>query len=164
MQELRATYPDMTAARAAIDALQYGGIDPADIRLLGRAADAARRADERRNSTARDVPLVWRVFWRGVLWSLIGTPVGALLGAVLVAAGLVVINWWFTVLMWALFEHLLGGIWGAYAALGIGDAWEMTFQDIEGMPIVVAVRAVTADAEARVERILRDTKPAGLSV
>ena len=131
--------------------------DGSRIRLLGAAADAARAADARTNSAARDRPLVWRIFWRGVLWSLVGTPVGALLGLTLGLAGLEVINLWFTVLLWALFGHLLGGMWGAYAALSTGDAWEMTFQDVEGMPIVVAVR-IEGDA-ARVERVLRANTP-----
>jgi hypothetical protein len=162
MQELRATYADMTAARTAIDALQYGGVDPADIQLLGAAADAARRADEQRNSAARDLPLVRRVLWRGVWWSIVGAPVGALLGGALALVGLQIINWWFTVLLWALFGHLLGGMIGAYAALGIGTAWEMTFQDVEGMPVVLAVRATTPDAAARADRLLRATQPRGI--
>lgn len=155
--EIAATYGTMAAARKAIDDLQYGGVDGSRIRLLGAAADAARAADARTNSAARDRPLVWRIFWRGVLWSLVGTPVGALLGLTLGLAGLEVINLWFTVLLWALFGHLLGGMWGAYAALSTGDAWEMTFQDVEGMPIVVAVR-IEGDA-ARVERVLRANTP-----
>lgn len=155
--EITATYAAMASARKAIDELQYAGVDGSRIRLLGAAANAARSADARKSSAERDRPLVWRVFWRGVLWSLVGTPAGALLGLALGLAGLDVINVWFTVLLWALFGHLLGGMWGAYAALSTGDAWEMTFQDAEGMPVVVAVR-VEGDA-ARVERILRANTP-----
>jgi hypothetical protein len=49
----------------------------------------------------------------------------------------------------------MGGMWGAYAALSIGDAWEMTFQDVEGMPVVVAVHVESAETADRVERMLR---------
>jgi hypothetical protein len=153
--DVTATYADMAAARRAIDALQYGGIDPSQIRLLGAAADAARAADARTDTSARDVPMIWRVFWRGVLWSIIGAPAGAVAGLALGLAGFVAINIWITIAVWALFGHLMGGMWGAYAALSIGDAWEMTFQDVEGMPVVVAVHVESAETADRVERMLR---------
>lgn len=162
--DVTASYADMAAARRAIDALQFAGFDPAEIRLLGAAADAARRAEARANMSRRDLPLIRRITWRAILWSLVGAPVGAVIGAVLVPAGAIVINWWFTVLMWTLFGHLIGGMWGAYAALSIGDAWEMTFEHVEGMPIVVAVRAEDERAAARAERILRAHAPAGVAV
>jgi len=162
--DVTATYADMAAARRAIDALQFAGFDPAEIRLLGAAAEAARRAEARTNMSDRDVPLVWRVLGRGILWSIVGTPVGAVIGVVLAVAGAVVINWWFTVLMWALFGHFIGGMWGAYAALSIGDAWEMTFERVEGAPIVVSVRVADAAAAGRAERALRAHGPAGVGV
>jgi hypothetical protein len=99
--------------------------------------------------------MIWRVFWRGVLWSIIGAPVGAVAGLALGLAGFVAINIWITIAVWALFGHLMGGMWGAYAALSIGDAWEMTFQDVDGMPVVVAVHVESAETADRVERMLR---------
>ncbi len=162
--DVTATYGDMGAARRAIDALQYGGIDPAQIRLLGAALDAARAADARTDTSARDMPMIWRVFWRGVWWSIIGAPVGAIGGLALGLAGFVAINIWVTIGVWALFGHLMGGMWGAYAALSIGSAWEMTFQDVEGTPVVVAVRAEGSEQAARVEHLLRGSGPTGVAV
>ena len=162
--DLTASYADMDGARKAIDALEFHGIDPSRIRLLGAAADAARRADERPNMARRDLRLAWRLIWRAVLWSLIGAAAGAVAGVGFWLAGFVVINPWFTVLMWALFGHLTGGMWGAYAALSIGDAWEMTFERVDGMPVVVAVRVDGAAAAAHAERILRASAPQGVAL
>ncbi|MBF6600918.1 MAG: hypothetical protein IVW36_10460 [Dehalococcoidia bacterium] len=163
--DVSATYGSAAAARRAIEALQYAGIDPSQIRLLGAAVDAARAADARPNASGRDLPMVWRVFWRGLLWSVIGTPAGALVGLALGLAGFVAINLWITIALWALFGHLLGGIWGAYAALSIGDAWEMTFQDAEAAPVIVSVRIEGSSGQlGRVEQLLRDGGPSAVAV
>jgi hypothetical protein len=154
---------DMAHARAVIDALQYAGVEASLISMHGEGVDAARRADARANSSHTDIPLVWRVFWRGALWSVIATPLGGLLGLALGLAGFVAINLVVTALLWALVAHLVGGMVGAYMALGMGDAWALTFHRTDGGAVTVTVACPDAAAAARAERIIRAKDPLAIA-
>lgn len=155
-----AEYADMEAARRAIDALQFNGVEAGRIALLGAAAEAARRADAKANMAERDTPLIWRILWRGLLWSIVGGVVGVALGLIFTVSGVEVFggdNLALQVASWAMFAHIAGALWGAYAAISSGGAWEATFMaaDVHG-PVILGVRASSDGDVQRVERILRE--------
>jgi hypothetical protein len=153
-------YTDMAGARRAIDALQFNGVEAGNIALLGAAAKAVREADARTNMADRDTPLIWRILWRGFLWSIAGGVLGVALGLVLTLSGVEVFggdNAALQIASWAMFAHVAGALWGAYAAISSGGAWEATFlaADVEGRVIVGVRAAPGADAE-RIARIMRE--------
>ncbi|HYM14568.1 MAG TPA: hypothetical protein VEZ14_03340 [Dehalococcoidia bacterium] len=155
-----AEYADLAGARRAIDALQFSGVEAGDIALLGAAAVAARRADTRTNMAARDTPLIWRILWRGFLWSIVGGVLGVALGLVFTFSGVDVFggdNVALQVASWAMFFHVAGALWGAYAAISGGGAWEATFMaaDVEGR-VLLGVRAAPGADAARIARTLRE--------
>jgi len=154
-----AEYPDLAGARRAIDALQFSGVESGSIALLGAAASAARRADARSNMAERDTPLIWRILWRGFWWSIAGGVLGVAMGFAFTFAGVEVFggdNMALQVASWAMFAHVAGALWGAYAAISSGDAWESTFlsADVDGR-VIVGVRSDEDDI-ARIARILRE--------
>ena len=153
-------YTDMAGARRAIDALQFNGVEAGNIALLGAAAKAVREADARTNMADRDTPLIWRIVWRGFLWSIVGGVLGVALGVVLTLSGVEVFggdNAALQIASWAMFAHVAGALWGAYAAISSGGAWEATFlaADVEGR-VIVGVRAAPGADLERIARIMRE--------
>ena len=159
---ISALYADMQGARRAIDALQNDGVEANSIALTGEGADAARRiANGSRNTNASDAPILGRVIWRCVLWSIVGAILGAGVGFVLGLSGLtfpgVSNNMAIQIASWAMFLHVGGALWGAYAGISNGSAWALTFQPIgsEGGRVFVNVAASNEHDSHRAERILR---------
>jgi hypothetical protein len=153
-------YADMAGARRAIDALQFSGVEAGNIALLGAAAKAVRAADARANMADRDTPLIWRILWRGFLWSIVGGLVGLALGLAFTFSGIGAFggdNAALQIASWAMFGHVAGALWGAYAAISGGGAWEATFAaaDVEGR-VIVGVRAAPGADIERIARILRE--------
>ena len=63
---------------------------------------------------------------------------------------------------WAMFLHVGGALWGAYAGISNGSAWELTFQPIDRGRVFVNVGAANERESQRAERVLRSR--AALSV
>lgn len=151
----------MVVARRAIEALQNDGVEANIITLSGEGADAAkRRADSQRNHNASDAPIIGRVIWRCVLWSIVGGGLGVVVGLVLGGSGLTLPgssnNLALQVASWAMFFHVGGALWGAYAGISSGSAWELTFQPVSGGGrVFVDVAAENEQESQRAERILR---------
>lgn len=157
-----ALYADMESARRAIDALQNNGVEANSITLSGEGADAARRiANSSRNTNASDAPILGRVIWRCVLWSIVGAVLGVGVGLAFGLSGLTFPgmsnNAALQVVSWAMFLHIGGALWGAYAGISNGSAWELTFQPIgsEGGRVFVNVAATNEHDSHRAERVLR---------
>jgi len=163
-----AEYADMAAARRAIDALQFGGVEATRIALLGEAAESARRADAQRNMAGRDTPLMWRIIWRGFLWSIVGGVLGVALGLVFGLLGVGLPGYGgslgIQIASWAMFAHVAGALWGAYAAISSGDAWEATFQSGPTGPVVIGVRTDDPREIERSARILREKQANSVSL
>jgi len=152
-----AEYACMEQARAAIEALQFAGIEASDIALAGTGADEARRLADAGGVSRGERRMLGRVLWLGFWWSAVGAVAGIALGALFGATG-----WLFPgtsmalqVACWGMFLHIAGALWGAYAGLSMGGAWELSYQQVSG-PVTLAVTARTASGRARVERIARD--------
>lgn len=160
-----AEYPSMPAARRAIEALQYDGVEATRISLAGPAVEEARQADSEPNSLRRDEPIVWHIVLRAVWWSIVGGVAGALVGLIAAAIGFDfgVGGPPIQIAGWAMFGHVAGGLWGAYAALTSGDAWELTFQPTQGA-VIVSVRADNRREIDRCLHIMREKQPVRVGV
>lgn len=160
-----ARFPDMAAARRAIESLQNAGIEAGRIALTGDSADAARASAALRSSST-DLPIFWRALLKGFWWGVWGALAGALIG---------VFVWWadipapgfgeslaLQVATWAMYLHVAAAICGLYAGIGgMGDAWELSFQRTAG-PVDIGVRVPARDID-RVARILRDRGASSVS-
>lgn len=132
---MTALYGDMDGARRGIEALQNDGVEAGTISLSGEGADAAKRiASSQRNTNASDAPIIARVVWRCVLWSIVGAVAGIGVGLALGTSGLTLPgmsnNLAIQVASWAMFLHVGGALWGAYAGISSGSAWALTFQPV----------------------------------
>lgn len=156
-----AAYPDMDGARKAIDALQFAGVDSADIALLGSGARKAQnRADRSIDTTERDRPMVGHIVLRAVVFGAIGAGVGAALGFVLALIGFefgpAVDSLPVQLATWAMFGVIVGTLWGAYSALSVNPGWELTFQPTDTARVLVGVNRRTDAEIERAEKLLRD--------
>jgi hypothetical protein len=164
-----ALYPNMEGARRAIDALQNDGVEANSISLSGEGADAAKRmADSQRNTSASDAPILGRVIWRCVLWSIVGAVLGVAIGLAFGLSGLLLPgtsnNVALQVASWAMFLHVGGALWGAYAGISSGSAWELTFQPAgDNGRVFVNVAATNERESARAERVLRSKSALSVS-
>ncbi len=157
-----ALYLDMEGARRAIDALQNDGVEAANITLSGEGADAAKRiANSSRNTNASDAPILGRVIWRCVFWSIVGAVLGVGVGFAFGLSGLTFPgtsnSMALQVASWAMFLHVGGALWGAYAGISSGSAWELTFQPVgsDRGRVFVNVAATNERESSRAERVLR---------
>lgn len=138
-----AEFDGLTDARHAIEVLERAGIDAGDIALLGTPAEqAAARTRERKPA-----------------WSWIRIGRGMAIGAGIGIAGGLLIGW----LTGALFLEgnlvsaistgaaagfIGGALFGAMAGLALGDAWEMSQEDVRG-PVAINVGSDDVDTIRR---------------
>src|SRR5437764_191294 len=151
-----ATFPDMGAARRALDALERAGVDGEDISLLGRQADEVAAQQDTRE---RDAHLVGEVSDKAVKGSALGTVAGAVAGTVAfvipgigpgIGAGI-----WAATLGGAVAGGAVGGLAGGVAATNQTEDWELSFDEVaEGKVLVATHCEDEADAD-RHEEILQ---------
>lgn len=157
-------FPDLGAARAAIDALSHARLEADNVSLTGAAAD---RAAADTNTRIRDASITKYVS-RGVLrGALIGAAVGAG-GGLIVAVGLAVLDVEVTragvlvaLLLGLIGGSMLGGFLGGMSVLDPAEPWELTFEEQEGHAIVGVHSEQPQDAD-RAEQILQDQHPIDL--
>lgn len=160
-----AAFPDMAAARGAIDALQRRGVDGNNISLLGRAAEEVRNdlsTEERDAGVAKDVSK------SAAIGTAAGVSAGALAGLVggLVAFGIPGIGpavgtaIWATTLGGAGVGAAIGGLVGGTSAISTSPAWGNTFKEsIRAGRVLVGVHADTREEVDSAVQVLRDQHP-----
>lgn len=151
-------YDSMEAARKAIDALQFAGIEADDISLHGPPAEqAARRTDK--ETLPVDRPIVQRVAIRAIGWGIAGGIVGAILGLILwsadVGIGAMTDSAAFQIGMWTLAGLIAGTLIGAYSAITVSEAWEMTYEPVAEGRVLVGVHSDNEKEIASADKVLR---------
>jgi hypothetical protein len=154
-----ASFPDMEAARAAVEALENAGVAASSISLLGPGADEAVSPADTAQRDERTVDKGMKATLGGAAT---GAGVGGALGFLAGAAAFGVPG---------VGPVLAGGIWaatlgGAAAGGGVGftagamtkmrqsEAWEMTLQDVgEGLVIVGAHTEDEAEHDRAVDAL-----------
>jgi hypothetical protein len=156
-----ARYPDLRAARRAIESLEAAGIDGNDIALVGEGALEAEHVDRRPERDARVLGHVTKwVLLGALLGAVIAAPISALcVGAVVLLwpGGLSHPLWAFALVVgWGIVAGLiLGGFSALSRKTGFSESWEATFGDPGGRPVWLAI--YTEDAAA--VRTLPGTDP-----
>ena len=163
MAELRATYPDADAARAAISALERHGVDANDIRFVHdpRGVHEAKTGEATREV---DMATTSQVGKRSFTLSLILSTIGAIAGF----AG----GWLWSdgemgpALMGAVGFWIVGGVlgflYGGYTGLAVSEEWSDTFES-RGGPATVEVH-VADDEVVDLRDRLEATHPTDVTV
>lgn len=163
MAELRATYPDADAARAAITALERHGVEANDIRFIGGAngmheatsGDATREVDM---ATTHEVGT--RSFKASIVLSTIGAIAGFAVGWFASdgdlgpALGAAVGAW--------IVGGVLGFLYGGYSGIAASEEWSDSFE-ARGGPATVEV-SVDDDHVIDLRQQLESTSPTEVTV
>jgi len=159
-------FGSLDGARRALEQLQNHGVDSADIRLSGEAADrAAADAAVPGGTSGVQRRLVRRYAAASLVGALAGLFAGAVLGAI-VASVLRAVGWdaagsagWFAfvVVAFALIGATVGLLVRIERTTGYDDTWELALDRVEGTAWVV-VRVDPADRRtaASVRKVLED--------
>ncbi len=151
------SFIDEAGARAGEDALRAAGM--ADDRLDVRRV-ALRASGPGSHLEAR---FVWRLVWIVVWWSIVGGVAGAALGA---------LAWWagiggggtfglvLQVVGWAMFGHLIGGMWAGYLLLADRSKREFTPESGEPIGYVAVVRVLCRNRD-EIERVRERLEASG---
>jgi len=156
-----ASFPSMESARDAIEALEHAGVDGDEIELLGQPADVARFPSQPGGPDKRmALHLVRRVALGALMGALAGLVLGVLSGLLVAVgtdatdsrSGLVTA----IAIVGVGLGVTLGVLVSFERAIGLSDAWPLTFEDVPDGPVWVAVytgggrtRVRAADALAR---------------
>jgi hypothetical protein len=162
-----AVFPDMDAARQAIDGLERAGIDAGHISLLGPGAE--REAGDT-DTTERDVEATGHVGGRALAGGAAGTAAG---GAVGFLAGLVAFSIpgvgpvigagvWAATAAGAIGGGAVGGVLGGISSVGMTPAWELTHGHVRGGRVVVGVHSEDEEEMGRAEESLRKLDPVAI--
>jgi hypothetical protein len=127
-------------ARAAADALVATGFPPSAI---------ASGQESRRDARERHV--IWRVFWVGFCWGVVGAVLG---GAVGLGVGALFGGTVIQVVGWAVLFHVLGAMYGLYVELIRTGAHVLARQ--VGGRAVLRVACPDAVAASRASAIVRE--------
>ena len=128
-------FPDAAAAQRAVDGLAAAGVADEAITVAGGAPSGSPPRRE------REERFLGRLVLIVVGWSIIGTAVGVAMGLLFNALGVgpggtggLLIQ----IVSWALFAHLIAGLWAGYALLTKGESREPV-RHIAGGRVVVSV-------------------------
>ncbi len=163
---VEAEYPTMKGATQAMSALEWAGIEAANVAMAGPAIE---RAFYKRDTQQRDTRLARDMIKRAGGTAVVGIIVLGILGGI---AGLVVgrlwgldgYNSWLTSGLGALLGLIIGGEGGAMiggeAALNMNEASEFKYDDSEeGVPAIVRVHVHDEKMAQRAATILQAKHP-----
>jgi hypothetical protein len=139
-----AVFPDSRRAAAARDRLLAAGVAAGDVVTRDAAIPQYAASAHEGNFMARVVVII-------VAWSIVGTAIGAGLGAALSltigpsgTSGLII-----QMVSWAIFAHMLGGIWAGYLLLADRSGREIG----HGRPVILTARCGTIDETFLTEQL-----------
>lgn len=138
MTEVRATFPTITDAQRAHERLAETGVLAEDMAMTTAAPSLIEETASEGRTMGRIVIVI-------ALASVVGTGIGVALGALLHiligpkgTSGLVI-----QVVSWAIFAHLLIGMWAGYFLLA-----DRTEREIgRGRPVILVIQCANIDAD-----------------
>jgi hypothetical protein len=162
-----AVFPGMQQAREAIDALERGGIDAAEVSLLGPAAE---EAAEHLDTRDRDESMTERVGSRATAGAVAGGATGGLAGFLAGLAAFAIpgvgpvlgAGVWAATIGGAVAGGSIGGVIGGYSAVDMNEAYELTYESVRAGRVVVGVHSEDPAHVRRGEEILRKLDPLGV--
>jgi hypothetical protein len=169
LEKVIATFGSMDDAQRALDALDWAGIETAEVSLHGRAADLRAQDDDQPSSRARDRRLAGYVVRRTLIGTILAAATCTLIGliagvitAVLTdgASDGVVIG--VALAVSAAFGVIVGGLLGAESTLNVHPGWEASFAGRRDGAVSIAVQSEAERDVVRAETVLRAKRPISL--
>jgi hypothetical protein len=162
-----AVFPGMQQAREAIDALERGGIEAAEVSLLGPAAE---EAAEHLDTRDRDAGMAERVGSRATVGAVAGGATGGLAGFLAGLAAFAIpgvgpvlgAGVWAATIGGAVAGGSVGGVIGGYSAVDMNEAYELTYESVRAGRVVVGVHSEDPAHVQKGEEILRKLDPLGV--
>jgi hypothetical protein len=159
-----AVFPDMQAAAEAVDALERGGIDGAEISVLGKPVEEAATETD---TTERDAAVSNRVGKRVMVGAASGTAAGGLAGFLAGLAAFAIpgvgpvigVGVWASTVAGAVAGGAVGGVVGGVSSLDMTEAWELTQEEVGAGRVLVGVHSADPDRVEKGSQILRDGEP-----
>ncbi len=163
-----AAFREMSEARKALDALERGGIDAAEISLLGPAAE---EAAEHLDTRERDAGVAGRVGTRATVGAVAGGATGGLAGflaglaafAIPGAGPVIGAGVWAATIGGAVAGGSVGGVIGGYSAVDMTEAYELTYESVRAGRVLVGVHSDEPDDVEKGEEILRKLEPLSIN-
>jgi hypothetical protein len=160
-------FPGMQQAREAIDALERGGIDAAEVSLLGPAAE---EAAEHLDTLDRDEGMAERVGSRATVGAVAGGATGGLAGFLAGLAAFAIpgvgpvlgAGVWAATIGGAVAGGSVGGVIGGYSAVDMNEAYELTYESVRAGRVVVGVHSEDPAHVQKGAEILRKLDPLGV--
>jgi hypothetical protein len=163
-----ASFPTLTEARLAIEALGRAGIEGKRITIGGEAGDRAAKLTE---TSADDGRIMSRWFGYVAQWAVLGVIVGVVAGipvgaaVIELAGGVVTLGAVVaSAFLGALFAGLIAGLAAAFYAVQAGDSWELTFQETYGDTAIVGVHSDAPDEIEKARSVLKGQHPLNVRV
>lgn len=165
---VEAEYPSITSAEQALSALEWAGIEAANVKLAGPAVE---RSFYRRDTQQRDAHMMKDIVGHALTVAALGAVLCGLAGGVagLVAGrafGLSGYESWLTCGLGALLGGIIGAeagaMIGAEMAININEASEFKFDEDRHEPAIVRVSVSDDRAADRAATILRAKRPVSM--
>jgi outer membrane lipoprotein SlyB len=165
---VEAEYGSITSAEQALSALEWAGIEAANVTLAGPAVE---RSFYRRDTQQRDGRMMRDILRRSVIGGTAGGALCLLAGGILGlfigrAFGLSGYESWLTSGLGALLGGIIGveagAMIGAEVALNINEASEFKFDEDRHEPAIVRVQVRDEKTADRAEAILRAKRPVSM--
>ncbi|HEV8421376.1 MAG TPA: hypothetical protein VGR13_08485 [Actinomycetota bacterium] len=162
-----AAFPGMPQARDALVALERGGIDAAEISLLGPAAE---EAAEHFDTRERDAGMAGRVGTRATVGAVAGGATGGLAGFLAGLAAFAIpgvgpvigAGVWAATIGGAVAGGSVGGVIGGYSAVDMTEAYELTYESVRAGRVLVGVHSGNPAHVDKGDEILRKLEPLSL--
>jgi outer membrane lipoprotein SlyB len=152
-----ATYRDLDQARAALTALERGGVDSSSISLEGaRAARAAGRHDTAARDRGVTRQMGTRVAVGAAVGGVLGGLAGFLLGSIAFSGPTAL---WAALVAGTIAGGAVGAAVGGYATPAMGEEWEVTHDPAPDGPVWVRVTLDRPDELEKAAEVLGEKDP-----
>jgi hypothetical protein len=159
-----AVFAGMSQARKAIDALERGGVEAAEVSLLGPAAE---EAAEHLDTRERDAGVAGRVGARAAAGAAAGGAAGGLAGFLAGLAAFAIpgvgpvlgAGVWAATIGGAVAGGSVGGVIGAYSAVDMTEAYELTYESVKAGRVLVGVHSEDPEHVDKGQEILSKVEP-----
>ena len=165
---VEAEYPSITNAEQALSALEWAGIEAANVQLAGPAVE---RSFYRRDTQERDASMMRDILRRALMGTALGAALCVLAGGIigLVAGrafGLSGYEAWLTSGLGALLGGIIGAeagaMIGAEVALNVNEAADFKFDEDRHEPAIVRVQVRDERTADRATAILQAKRPVSM--
>jgi hypothetical protein len=154
-----AAYPDMRAAKRAIDALEMAGIDASEYSLLGAASAQARSQVDKDADRETDARTTRDVATRAIVWGGAGLIAGAILAAVLAAIPGWPLSIGYSLVIFPIVLGTAGAFIAAMSTLESGEAADMVYRPVDGQHVLLGVASEDPNEVQRAENALNRAHP-----